>query len=489
MTPPAGAPLFLVLDQGTSSSKVFLFDDGGRIVFRQRVSHRPKRPAPYHVESDPRALVRACRVLLERAVEYAREQGGLIHSAGLAVQRSTFLFWERDSLKPLTPAISWQDSRAHAVAAELEDRGEWIHSRTGIPLSAHFGGPKFLHLTRAKPELLTRAQAGEAYFGPLSSYLTHCLTGRAVVDDTIAGRTLLVNLATGRWDRELGSLFQVPRTCLPTLVPVLSGFGSLTSQGSRFPLRCVIGDQQAALLGQGGWEAGALALNLGTSGSLQLNAGNRPVPARELLSSYLYSTSRERRYMVEGTINACNSLFHWLEGELDIPHQEMRWERRCARTATQGVLVPGFAGLSAPYWRTGVETVQSGFEKPPSKDEIIRAGMESIGFLAHDIFSRMKVYLPATPEVIVASGGGARPALLQFLADLLQVRVGHTAMKDRTALGVYYLLQLARGAEVGAGPLHCNRFFSPRMEAARRQQKLAAWYRGLAAAGVQVGIP
>jgi len=192
------------------------------------------------------------------------------------------------------------------------------------------------------------------------------------------------------------------------------------------------------------------------------------------LSNVLYSAHLTRNYLLEGTISASSSLFYWLENELDIPHIKMRWEKRCANTVTNGVLIPNFAGIAAPYWIDGFDTVYHNLEGA-SDDEIIRAGMETIGFLVHDIYRSIIDKTKLKPELITVSGGGARAPLLQFIADLLQVKIGHTTLKDRTALGVYKLLKLSYGKFTVDESVECDKIFSPKMDDSIRKEKFKIW--------------
>ncbi len=478
MINPFTKRMFIVLDQGTSSTKVFLFDNKFQILYTDRIKHNLARPAPRHVESSAKSISKACADLLERSVQYALNVKGTVVSCGLAVQRSTFLFWDRKSLNPLTPAISWQDSRASAEVDELEPYKNRIQEITGTPLSAHFGAPKFLHLTRRDPALLESVQNKQAWFGPLSAYLVHRLTGKPAVDESIACRTLLLNINTVRWSKSLGKIFRIPLDNLPSLKNTSYDYGSVSVLGQTIPLKCVIGDQQAALIGQGGIVPGILATNFGTSASVQFNTGDKPQYVNGLLSSVLVSDVHSRLFMLEGTINACNALFYWLESELKIPHEAMVWYKRCENTSTNGILIPGFSGLAAPYWIDDLNTVYYNLETA-GRDEIIRAGMESIGFLVYDILTAISGLIIHDLPMITASGGGARIALLQFIADLLQIPVGHTTLEDRTALGVYKLLQKAEGVDIGSIKVECDQVMKPTMSVATRNKKIALWHKAL----------
>ena len=427
---------YIVIDSGTSSTKAFLFNKMGDILYSNKIKHDLSRPKKFHVESDASIILAACNTLF---CELVQASGSIsIHSTGLAIQRSTFLFWEKDSCKPVTPALNWQDSRAHAVVDEFSEYGEKLCNITGTPLSAHFGGPKYLHLIRKNPELAKRVQKGELYFGPLSAFLSQAMTGSVGVEESIACRTLVYDIHDGDWSDYALSLFNIERETLPPLTPVKKDFGTLFE--TNIPLTLVIGDQQAALIGQAGLMTNSIATNFGTSGSVQFNAGQKPAVLNGLISSVLYSNENKKYFMVEGTINACNSLFYHLENEMGISHKEMKWDERAANTETNGVFIPGFSGIAAPYWIQGFDDVYVDLDKNSDQSTIVRAGMESIGLLVNDILECLAPVMKSKPGLLTAAGGGARAPLLQFIADLTGIPVGHSAMKDRTAYGVYRLL-------------------------------------------------
>ncbi len=467
-------PFYLVLDQGTSSSKIFLFDDEQNIVFSNRERHNLHRPQEHHVESNPIDILNACIKLISSAISYTKSENGKIISMGMAVQRSTFLFWDKQNLKHYTQAISWQDSRAQKESEAFAKHGNKIQEITGVPLSAHFGAPKYIHFTKHDNVLKRKAENNKLWFGPLSAYLTHSFTGFPAVDESIAGRSLLMNLNKIVWDNKLCSLFSIPITCLPPLKPTFHNFGLVEIDDVQIPLNCVVGDQQAALIGQGGSTPGILAMNFGTSGSVQYNAGTEPNRVSGLLSNVLYSTASTRNHLLEGTISAISSLFYWLEDKLNIPHNKMRWDKRCEKTMTNGVLIPGFVGIAAPYWIDGFKTIYHKLDGA-SHDEIIRAGMEKIGFLVHDIFKSISEKTKLKPKLITVSGGSARDPLLQFIADLLHIKIGHTALKDRTALGVYKLLRLSNKKFIADESVECDKIFSSKIDKALREEKLKNW--------------
>ena len=425
---------YIVIDQGTSSTKAFFFSNKGKILHQKRIKYKLERPKPYYIECNPRIILEDIVCLFNRMV--TKENSENIHGVGFAFQRSTFLFWEKSTCSPLTSAISWQDSRATVILDKFKKYEKKMWNIAGTPLSAHFGGPKFYYMVQNNRDLKQKIKSGEVYFGPLSAFIIHAITGQAAIDESIAGRTLMYDLHTGEWSKYALDLFEVPIDCLPPIKPVKHEYGNFLN--SEIPLLAVIGDQQSALIGQSGLKENTIGANFGTSASIQYNVGSKPVVTPGLISSILFSNQKCKYYILEGTINACNALFHHLEKVLSIPHEEMRWDIRAKGIITKGIYIPGFSGISAPYWKPGFSDIFVDTGKEPN--QIIRAGMESIGFLFNDIlncFSKSGIELP---KAIHASGGAAKPVLLQFISSLTNLEICYSDLKDRTAVGVFKIL-------------------------------------------------
>ena len=462
---------YIIIDQGTSSTKAFFFSNKGKILHQKRIKYELERPKPFHVECDPIIILKDIVHLFNEMA--TKDKSGNIKGLGFAFQRSTFLFWEKATCMPLTPAISWQDSRATEVIDRFKKHEEKVWGITGAPLSAHFGGPKFYYMVQNNRNLKQKIKSGEVYFGPLSAFIVHAITGQAAIDESIAGRTLMYDLHSREWSKLTLDLFDVPLDCLPPIKPVKHDYGKVLN--SEIPLLAVIGDQQSALIGQSGLKKHTIGANFGTSASIQYNVGPKPVIAPGLISSILFSNQKSKYFILEGTINACNSLFHHLEKVLDIPHEKMHWDIRARGIKTEGIYVPGFSGISAPYWKPGFPDIFIDTGKEPN--QIIRAGMESIGFLFNDIldcFSKSGIELPKS---INASGGAARPVLLQFISSLTNLEILYSDLKDRTAVGVFNILsnqELINANELGNN----KKVFKPKY-LINKIDKRAKWHKTL----------
>ena len=426
--------MYLVIDQGTSSTKGFLFKKNGEMFYRQKIKHRLNYLSKDHIECDANEILNACKTLIDNLASLTNNT---ILSMGLSVQRSTFLFWDRKNIEPVTMALSWQDSSSKNIVKKIIEHSGWVYKKTGLPLSPHFGGPKYQKMITDDPSLYKKIQNGQLIFGSLSSYITHALTQTASIDHSIASRTLLLNVNSCNWSQECLDLFKIPKYCLPQLMPTRADYGRVLQYD--FNLDCVIGDQQGALIGQNGLSKNSIGMNFGTSASISNNTGDYPKIIDGLVTSVLFSDPLKKVYISEGTINACNSLFYYLEDILKIKHKEMVWDKRCKRQNTEGIFISGFSGIAAPYWLSGFEDIYYMINKN-NKNEIVRAAMESIGFLVNDIMKMLDNNNPKKSSFITASGGGARDSLLQFISDISGQIIKRPKIRDKTAIGVFRIL-------------------------------------------------
>ncbi len=457
--------MHLIIDQGTSSTKAFLFNSNGQIVYQEKIKHKLYRPSRNYVECNASEILNACKTLIKKSIQVNNNQ---ILSMGLSVQRSTFLFWNRKNITPVTMALSWQDSRAIDIVEKMKEHSDWVYKKTGLPLSPHFGGPKFQKMIKETPSLKNKVENGIIVFGTLSSYLTHSLTKNLAIDHTIASRTLFLDINSCQWSNECLDLFNIPDTCLPKIKPSFHNYGTVLDYD--FNLKCVIGDQQAALIGQNGFTEKSIGMNFGTSASILYNSGHKPIMINGLITSILFSSNNKKMYVSEGTINACNSLFYYLEEILNIKHSKMNWNERCKNINTNGLFISGFSGIAAPYWVSEFDDIYHNLNKK-KKNEVIRAGMESIGYLVNDIIEMLNNNIAFDFPLITASGGGARDSLLQFISDLTGQIISRPRIRDKTAIGVFRILN----SNYTAKKSDENELFKPMMDRKKIMIKIEQW--------------
>ena len=480
----------VTIDQGSSATKVLAFDHQGRETCRAFRSLKIERPQPTHIEQDPIHVLEETRKALEEVVSSIDREGHEILSIGLACQRSSFLLWNRERGRALTPIITWQDLRAKSLCVELDSRREVIYKKTGLPLTGHYGGPKFLWLIQNEPEIFKWLTLPGVIFSPWNSFLLWHLTEERIcaTDESIAGRTLFFNIHKRSWDEELVHLFKIPKHILPEIRPTCHLYGHYKFKNQSIPITCSIGDHQAALLGLGGLMKGQCGLNYGTSAGVLVNIGSKPLIAKGVLTNIAYSTDDEVTYTAEGTVNAVGSLFEWFERERGIPGASRSWETLVAPSSEGCYMIPGMFGIAAPYWKETVVTEFKGDRKTISPEVLLRAGMESIAFLVVDIVDQLRKIPDLKVSQIVAGGGAARQPLLQFQADLLGLPIIRSAVTDATALGCALLIGVQLGfwknTEEIQDIIGGKETYYPQISSAQRRDLLDGWHDFLRGRGI-----
>jgi glycerol kinase len=474
--------LVVAIDQGSSATKVLAFDAEGRPVYRASRPLEILRPLPHHAEQDPIHLLKETLAALNEVLSSIFADGHEAVCIGLACQRSSFILWDRSTGKPFFPVISWQDVRAKDVCGEFGLQRAIIYERTGLPLTGHYGGPKFFWLLKNIPDVSRLINRKEVTFTPWNSFLLWHLTEErvCVTDESIAGRTLFFNIRERQWDEELLHLFKIPPSVLPEICLTCQLYGHYRFGNRSIPIVCSIGDHQGALLGLGGFQKARCAINYGTSAGVLVNIGLAPHIVKGLLSNIAYSNKKEVFYAAEGTVNAAGSLFEWFGKERGMPVLSRNWEGHMAPSSGGWFMVPGMYGIAAPYWRESVTTEFVGPGEVPPLGIQLRAGMESIAFLVADILNRLQTLTDFKIDRVTAAGGAARRTLLQFQADLLGIPIHHSTLSDATALGCAFLTGLQMGfwkdkkeiERLGGG----EEGFYPQISASQREKLLNRWH-------------
>ncbi len=457
--PDPAATLIAAVDQGSTGTKAALVDDTGRRLAQstRRIERTATGP---RIEHDPEALAASVEACLEEVLAAGRPAG-----LGLTCQRSTCLIWERDTGRPLTRALSWQDVSEAARVGTLAAHADEVAARTGLHLSPHYAAPKLARLLDELPGGRRRAASGELVAGTLDAFLAQRLTGEATTEPGQAGRTLLYNLDSGAWDPELCALFGVPPEALPRLLASAEPRGEWRG----LPLLAVAGDQQAALLGHGGWRPGVVAAHFGTGAFVLASCGDRPRRQPGLLAAVLASTPERRRFQLEGAVNSAGSAVDWacrLTGErLELwRHRELD-PRRLPR------VVPSFAGLGAPWWRPGAAAEITGLRHQHDGAALVGGVLAGVGQRVLDCVEAIVAAGVAVDTLRVSGKLTRLRGLVALLADLGQLPV-EVAAEEET--GLDGIARLARAALTGD---------SAALEAAGRNRRLVEPTWPAAAAG------
>jgi glycerol kinase len=436
-------PLYLALDQGSHASKALLFDARGEVVASAEVAIATLRPQAGWVEHDAEEIVASLHAAIGDALAQA---GGIavgrLAGAGLATQRSSIVCWDRESGRPLSPVLSWQDRRHAAWLDALALDPAELRAVTGLVASAHYGASKLRWCLDHLPEVSAAQAAGRLCCGPLASFVLNRLLEEqpCLADPANAARTLLFDLHAGDWSDALLGRFGIPRECLPRCVPSRHPFGFLDVAGHRVPLTVVTGDQPAALFAWGEPDPDTLFVNIGTGAFVQRVFHGAAPAAPGLLEGIAWHDAQRRVSVLEGTVNGAGAALQWLADERGLEVESLlrdapRW---LEEVADPPLFVNGVGGLGSPYWDPGCPTRFS--EEADVAGQAV-AVIESIAFLLAVNIEAICAAGECRPGRILATGGLARlDGLCQRLADLSGLVVERPEAFEATAQGVVWLL-------------------------------------------------
>jgi glycerol kinase len=484
------AELVGAIDQGTTSTRFMVFDAGGRLVAAAQREHAQLLPRPGWVEHDADEIWDCTRAVVAAALADARLGPADLAAVGITNQRETTVVWDRRTGRPLANAVVWQDTRSDRIVAALhaDGRADLVHERTGLPPATYFSAGKLQWLLESVDGVRAAAARGEAAFGTVDSWLLWRLTegGVHATDVTNASRTMLMDLDTLEWDDELLEVFGVPHSLLPAIEPSLPAqpFGETRAFGDPLAVAAVLGDQQAATVGQVCFAAGEAKNTYGTGNFLLLNTGRDSARSRSgLLTTVLYALGEEPPvYALEGSIAVTGSAVAWLRDGLGVIGSAAESEALARQVPDSGgvYFVPAFSGLYAPYWRPDARGAVVGLSRHSTKAHLARATLESIAYQTKDVVDVMVADAGVSLEVLKVDGGATvNDLLLQLQADILGVPVSRPAFRETTALGAAYAAGLAVGVWRDVDDLRGHwveeRRFEPTWTDERRAEGYAAW--------------
>ncbi len=478
----------LAIDQGTSSSRAVIYDDELNVVASAQQEFPQVYPRSGWVEHDPEAIWSSVTAVVQQALADAGVAASGIAAIGITNQRETTVVWDRRTGEAVMNAIVWQDRRTAALCEELRADGkeDMVTSKTGLKLDPYFSGTKLRWILDEVDGVRARTEAGELAFGTIDAFLVWRLTGGRshVTDATNASRTLLYNIHEQRWDDDLLELLGIPASLLPEVLDCAADFGECTVDflPDGLPIAGIAGDQQAALIGQAGFDRGMTKSTYGTGLFMIANTGDEALPSRnQLLTTVAYRIDGEVSYGLEGSVFVAGSAIQWLRDELGLIEAAPDTEAVAMQTGIVDdvYVVPAFAGLGAPYWDPHARGAIFGLSRGSSRDDIVTATLQSIGFQTRDLVVAMQDD-GIRPAVIRVDGGmAANNWFLQFLADIVNVPVERPADVESTVLGAAALAAWQAGIVGGVDGIRrrwqSERLFEPSLDPARRDQLLAGW--------------
>jgi glycerol kinase len=476
------------VDQGTTSTRFIVFDRSGRIVSVAQKEHEQIFPQAGWVEHDPAEIWRRTRDVIAEAMELRGLRPADLAAVGITNQRETTVVWERATGRAVYNALVWQDTRVDQYIPELERSGGpgRFRAKTGLPVATYFSALKIRWILDHVDGVRARAEAGELCFGNIDTWLLWNLTGGVhATDCTNASRTQLMNLDTLDWDPELLDGFGIPAAMLPRILSSSEVYGTAQLEAIQgVPIAGILGDQQAALVGQTCFHTGEAKNTYGTGCFLLLNTGERPVQSKHgLLTTVAYRMGTQPAvYALEGSVAITGALVQWIRDNLGLISQSSEIESLARTVKDNGgvYFVPAFSGLYAPYWMSNARGVIAGLTRFTNKGHLARAVLEATAFQTREVVDAMAKDSGISLEVLRTDGGMVgNDLLMQFQADILNCRVVRPAVKETTALGAAYAAGLAVGFFRDLDDLKSywsvDQTWNPAMEPARRDSLYGYW--------------
>ena len=482
----------VAIDQGTTSTRAILFNTQGKLLFKSQLEFRQYFPKNGWVEHDPEEIWnKTKKVLMDTSNESKRFKGDIL-TIGITNQRETTILWDRVSGKPVYNAIVWQDRRTIDFCNKYRSnkRQRLINKKTGLLIDPYFSGTKIKWIIENIPKAKKLLRKKQLLFGTIDSFLLWRLTkGRThATDATNASRTMLYNINTNQWDNQILKSLKIPSHILPIIKNSSDNFGrthrSVTKKS--YPITGVVGDQQAAAIGQCCFEKGSVKSTYGTGAFVLMNTGYKKIYSKNrLLTTVCYRLNGKSTYALEGSIFIAGAGVQWVRDKMKFIKKASETEKvvKSLKSNSGVYLVPAFVGLGAPHWDSKARGVLSGLTRNTGPKEIIRAIIESTAYQSHDLFNAMKKD-GLKPKIVKVDGGMVKNNWFsQFLSDVLNLRVYRSQIDETTALGAAFMAGLQVGVFKSLNDISkkwkLNKKFIPNIKNSERLNLLKGWSRAI----------
>ena len=482
----------LSIDQGTTSTRSILFDLKGKPVFVSQKEFKQYYPKDGWVEHNPEEIWVTTKKVIKEIINKNKKIKGNILTIGITNQRETTLLWDSKTGKCIYNAIVWQDRRTTNLCNKLKKKGleNLIKSRTGLLLDPYFSATKIKWIIENIPSAKKLLKKNRLLFGTIDTYLIWKLTKGKIhaTDSTNASRTMLFNIKKNCWDKKILKLLKIPESILPNVKNSADNFGftdkSITKKS--YPINGVIGDQQAATVGQSCFQKGSTKITFGTGAFIIMNTGNKKINSKnKLLSTICYRINNRTTFALEGSIFIAGASVQWLRDKLKIIKSAKITEKISKKQINNNnvYLVPAFTGLGAPYWKPNVRGILTGLTRDTGRNEIIRATLESVAYQTSDLLNAMKKD-GLKPSIIKVDGGMANNYwFIQFLTDILNIKVLKPKVYETTSLGAAVMAGYYIGVYKSLSDIARNwRFdkkFVPKIVHKNRLKLLNGWHQAI----------
>ena len=454
---------YLAIDQGTTSSRAIIFDANLKLINDAQKEYDLTYPNDGWVELDPLDVIKTVKETVNNVLKKHKN----IEACGITNQRETTIVWSRTSGIPIYSAIVWQDRRTHEYCNKLKSEGyeDLIKEKTGLLLDPYFSATKIKWILDNVDGAKSMAEKGDLLFGTIDSYLIYVLSKEKnhLTDVTNASRTLLFNIKTMEWDNDLLELFNIPKSMMPKVLACDDNFGTLLTDDHEIPIRGVIGDQQAALVGQDCFKEGDMKSTYGTGCFLMVNTNKEPFTINEgLLTTVAYKLRDEVHYAIEGSIYSCGNIIKWLRDRMNFFSSASESEKFINNSGNSNnvLFLPAFNGLGAPFWNSDIRGGFYGITQDTTKEDMTTACFQSIVFQTKEITSILENYNIDINKLLVDGGMVQNKTFCQLLSDTLQKEIIKPENVESTAVGACKVAMIGSGESIKEIQI-MNSSFSP----------------------------
>ena len=480
------------IDQGTTSSRAILFDLKGKPIFVSQTEFTQYFPNDGWVEHDPEEIWKTTLKVLRNVIKKSKALKGKILTIGITNQRETTILWDKTTGKAIYNAIVWQDRRSSEYCKKLirKKKETIIYNKTGLLIDAYFSATKIKWILDNVPKAKELIKKKRLLFGTVDCFLLWKLTNGKdhATDATNASRTMLFNISTNDWDKQILRILKIPREILPTVKDCSADFGYTDSSltGTSYPITGMVGDQQSATIGQCCFEPGSLKSTYGTGAFVLLNTGSKKVYSKNrLLTTIGYRINGKTTYALEGSIFIAGAGVQWLRDKIKFIKKASDTEKiiKSLKSNNGIYLVPAFTGLGAPHWAANARGVLTGLTRDTGPKEIVRATVESVAYQTLDLFDAMNND-GLRPKIVKVDGGMVKNNWFsQFLADVVDVKVLRPKVEETTALGAAFMAGLQIGVYKSLKDISNNwqvdRTFHPKMKSSNRKNLIKGWNKAI----------
>ncbi len=480
------------IDQGTTSTRAILFNLSGKPIYSSQKEFKQYFPKDGWVEHNPIEIWNTTKKVLIDVINKSKNLKGKILTIGITNQRETTILWDKKTGKHVYNAIVWQDRRTAEFCKNFKtkNREKTINKKTGLLIDPYFSSTKVKWILENSNSAKKLAKKNQLLFGTVDTFLIWKLTKGKVhaTDATNASRTMLFNISTNKWDKDILRIFKIPKNILPEVKDCSDnyGFTDKSITGKSYPINGVVGDQQAAIIGQSCFSKGSVKSTYGTGAFVIMNTGNKKIYSKnKLLTTICYRINGKITYALEGSIFIAGAGVQWLRDKMKIINSAKDTEKivKPLKSNNGVYLVPAFTGLGAPYWKPNARGIISGLTRDTSQKEIVRATLESVAYQSYDLFSAMKND-GLKPNLIKVDGGMVKNNWFsQFLSNVIDLKVLRPKVQETTALGAAYMAGLKIGIYKSLSDISKNwkidKKFRPKIEKTNRINLLKGWHQAI----------